>query len=433
MQRLHRLLDDVSVEEQNRFLRNRGCSDATFSVLQALRARKRHGLSTTVAWVDLQRAFDGCPRAVVFAAASRLGVPPRLLDALKRLHDGASMEATFDTATATIPSRLGVRQGSQEGPLLFLCLFQAALESYELPEALSPPSFLTDGDPSAPEVPRRFTFARSLYADDAAVLFDSREQAEIGMRTPTPHLRSFGLHCHVGKSDAKSKTEMQYFETKGGCQEDGDTTPLQLGGGDVLHYCTLFEHLGTTTASDLSPDTEVDIRIGKAQGAFSVMRRVLTDRNLRLKTRARYFLVLVLPVLLHGAETWTLCATHMTKLTSFYRRCLRTMAHTSLWKTRLHRTKTSALLERAGLQPFITYLDKRILTWAGKVARMPPQRMPYRFLSARIDAKKPRGQTKTWGQTLRDCLKRNGVPAKDWMRAAQDEDGHPWLRGKDKQ
>ena len=40
------------------------------------------------------------------------------------------------------------------------------------------------------------------------------------------------------------------------------------------------------------------------------------------------------------------------------------MAHTSLWNTRLRKIKTSALLERAlleraGLQPFISYLDKR--------------------------------------------------------------------------
>ena len=431
--RLHVLLGRVSTEDQNGFMRGRGCADATFSVLQGLRKRKEHGLGSWVAWIDLIRAFDSVPREVLWACASRLGVGPVLLDALKRIHEGANIEVDIDGATARCASRLGVRQGAVEGPLLCLCVFQCALESCVYPASMTPPLFYTSEDGvvtgekhDRKQGAKKFEFTKSLYADDAALVFSSREDMEIGLRVLIAHMRTYGLQAHVGSATQQSKTECQYFPPKGETQEDGNTSPIELGNGEILQFTTLFKYLGTTISSELTADAEIRLRVRKAQGAFSAMRSVLTDRDLPLKTRGNYYKVLVLTVLLFGSESWAVTAKHLDQLAVFHRKCVRAMAHTSMWKTRVHRVTTASLLEKAGIAPLIHYFDKRLLQWAGKLARMPLTRMPRRMMTAWAPHSRPRGMAKSWGQTLNDCLKRNGVPTRleEWVNIARGHDNN---------
>ena len=166
-------------------------------------------------------------------------------------------------------------------------------------------------------------------------------------------------------------------------------------------------------------------------------RSVLTDRDLPLKTMGDHCKVLVLTVLLFGSESWAMCKVHFDQLTAFHRRCVRAMAHTSLWKTRIHRVTTTSLLESAGIRPLVQCFDERLQQWAGKLARMPLARMPRRMMTAWVPHRRPRGIAKTWGQTLIDCLKRNDVPTRlsEWVGIACDHDGGNaseavlWLKG----
>ena len=439
VQRLHKVAEKVLGEDQNGFRHRRGCADATFAVLQALRKRREHGQQTWVTWIDLVRAFDSVPRPVLWACAQKMGVGTKLLDAIRRLHDGATMEFDIGGAKGSTPSRLGVRQGSSEGPLLFLLIMQAALESIKWPANITPPTFLTgaEGKVTGEKFNREegatpFEIRQVLFADDAALLWATRQDLCAGSQLVIEHLRRYGLEVHTGTEKVLSKTECQFFPAKGETQEDGDTSPVQLGGGRLLSFCTKFKYLGTTIPSDLDPAVEITTRLGKAQGAFRVMRRVLTDRKLALQTRAKIYKVLVLTVLLYGSESWALTATHQQKLASFHRRCLRSMCHTNLFKTRVHRVTTAALLERAGLEPLIFYLDRRMITWAGKVARMSMDRVPRRMLTAWLPCKRPRGCAKTWGAALNEALKRRGIPTKldIWMAMARDPDDMSWLNAK---
>ena len=113
--------------------------------------------------------------------------------------------------------------------------------------------------------------------------------------------------------------------------------------------------------SELTAEPEISTRMRKAQGAFAVTRSVLADRDLPLKTRGDHCKVLVLTVLLFGSESWAMCKVHFDQLTAFHRRCVRAMAHTSLWKTRIHRVTTTSLLESAGIRPLVQCFDERLL------------------------------------------------------------------------
>ena len=53
---------------------------------------------------------------------------------LVRLHYGAKVKVKIGEVDSEIDSTIGVRQGSCEGPVLFLFIMQAAMETLEWPE-----------------------------------------------------------------------------------------------------------------------------------------------------------------------------------------------------------------------------------------------------------------------------------------------------------
>ena len=77
--RLDRVLKEEGLEAQNGFTGGRGCSDGSFSLRQALKRRREHGLESWVLFVDLVKAFDSVPRDVLWAVLAKFGIPPHLL------------------------------------------------------------------------------------------------------------------------------------------------------------------------------------------------------------------------------------------------------------------------------------------------------------------------------------------------------------------
>ena len=73
-------------ESQCGFRPERGTTDASFSLKQALRKRREHGLETWVVFIDLVKAFDRVPREMLWEVLLRYGVPPKLVSLLRALH-----------------------------------------------------------------------------------------------------------------------------------------------------------------------------------------------------------------------------------------------------------------------------------------------------------------------------------------------------------
>ena len=89
----------------------------------------------------------------------------------------------------------------------------------------------------------------------------------------------------------------------------------------------------------------------------------------------------------------------------FRNRCVRstcriTMAHTM-----------KRLFERLGVGSFDIYYNRRLLCWAGYVARMSMDRMPRKLLTCWVEHSRPVGFPKmNWGRTLNKALKSYDLP-----------------------
>ena len=92
------------------------------------------------------------------------------------------MKVEIGEVDSEIDSTIGVRQGSCEDPVLFLFIMQAAMETLEWPEGVSKPELMTReyGKTTGERASRvrdacSFELWTSLFADDCALLFQSRD------------------------------------------------------------------------------------------------------------------------------------------------------------------------------------------------------------------------------------------------------------------
>ena len=123
-----KILEPEALEEQNGFMRQRGCCDGIFTVKMALQKRHEHGLSTWAVFIDLVKAFDSVPRNGLFAVLQKFGIPPKMLRLIIRFHSDLIVKVAIGEDDVCFNSTTGVKQGCTMAPLLFAIYFQAANE-----------------------------------------------------------------------------------------------------------------------------------------------------------------------------------------------------------------------------------------------------------------------------------------------------------------
>ena len=88
-----------------------------------------------------------------------------------------------------------------------------------------------------------------------------------------------------------------------------------------------------------------------------------------------------------------------------------------------HRINSKSLFERLGVGSFDSYYNRRLLRWAGHVARMPLDRMPRKLLTSWVEHARPVGCPQmTWGRALKKALKSHDLPTdfSEWSELAAD-------------
>ena len=84
-----------------------------------------------------------------------------------------------------------------------------------------------------------------------------------------------------------------------------------------------FAYLGSNISKDGGSDRDMQVRIGKARTAFTILSPVWKSKTTSRKTKVRIFNINVKCVLLYGSETWRVTKATTNKLQSFVNRCLR--------------------------------------------------------------------------------------------------------------
>ena len=146
----------------------------------------------------------------------------------------------------------------------------------------SKPDFILTGR-SVRAYGEEFALSDSEYADDTALLFDSRASLEYGAPLLITHFARFGMEVHSGtkvirQKRSKSKTEILFCSkplhlyTDPDTYDNTDLSDIVLPSGNFIPIVAEFLYLGSILERDCSDRRGVENRIQKANNAFGALR-----------------------------------------------------------------------------------------------------------------------------------------------------------------
>ena len=127
-ERLYLLLDKHGIRTQFGATPNVGCQDGSFILKSLLHLRHQHNLPTFVAFVDLVKAYDTTNHQLLIEMLRQYGAPPKLCNAERMYHDLVVI-VKVGNKERKIPQTVGVRQGDNLSPALFIFMMSTFAES----------------------------------------------------------------------------------------------------------------------------------------------------------------------------------------------------------------------------------------------------------------------------------------------------------------
>ena len=238
-----------------------------------------------------------------------------------------------------------------------------------------------------------------LFADDAALAAHTEQELQSLMDNFSRASQAFGMTISIKKTNVVG----QGVEQPPSITVNG--TKL-----DVVHN---FTYLGSTLSDDLSLDSELNRRIGRASSTFAKLsKRVWENSKLTVHTNMSVYRACVLSTLLYGSESWTLYSRQERRLSAFHLRNLRRILGIK-WSDRITNTE---VLARAHTPSVYFILQQRRLRWLGHLNRMPDGRIPKDLLYGEL-ATGSRSQGRPYLR-FRDVCKRDlkavGIDTNAW-------------------
>ena len=125
--------------------------------------------------------------------------------------------------------------------------------------------------------------------------------------------------------------------------------------GHVVEVTERFTYLGSDIDSSGRSMPEVIRRIGLAASILGRLTNVWRQQRLSLATKLRLYNTLMVSVLLHGAETWTLLQSDEQKLEAFHMTC----QHRILGVRWYNFVQNTVIAERTGLDSLLSSIRRR--------------------------------------------------------------------------
>lgn len=271
----------------------------------------------------------------------------------------------------------GVRQGCTIAPNLF-CTPMDWLLTHTVHRGLAGTSIGTE------------QFCDLDFADDVALLGEMLEVLILALIIMDEETRPFGLEINWAKTKIQT------------------TIPDQPASADVngnkVEIVDAFTYLGSTIHSTGSSEPEIRRRICIAREHMKSLDRNIWNSQITLETKLRLYNVYIIPILLYGADTWTLTATSQRRLDAFDQWCLRRILKIP-WHAHI---TNQEVRDRTRISPVSDLIRHRRLELFGHIARAPEDQDHTRALNACIEP------PKRW-------KRRKGRPRHTWLRTVEDD------------
>ena len=108
----------------------------------AMKKRREHSQETWILFLDLVKAFDRVPRALLWELLGKFGVPAKLIRLLKALHQDVTVKFEIDGVAHEVKCTIGVKQGDILGPVLFIIYMAGVMITWRKNTDCPPITFL---------------------------------------------------------------------------------------------------------------------------------------------------------------------------------------------------------------------------------------------------------------------------------------------------
>ena len=141
------------------------------------------------------------------------------------------------------------------------------------------------------------------YADDTVIIVESKNQLQQLMDTVVEEIEAKGLFLNSAKSFTMVFTKSKVRPT---CKITVH--------GNTLDQVDRFVYLGSLFTSERRCEQDVRQRIAIAKSAFTLLEKVLKNRNINIQLRCRFLKCYVWSTLLYGSEACALSSKMLNKL-----------------------------------------------------------------------------------------------------------------------
>jgi hypothetical protein len=144
--------------------------------------------------------------------------------------------------------------------------------------------------------------------------------------------------------------------------------------------------------------------------------------HIKKTIKIKIYKTVILPVVLHGCETWSLTLKEEHRLRVFENRVLRRIfgpkrEEDRSWR-KLHNDEFHSLFSSPNI---VRVIKSRRMKWAGHVAHMGEGRGAYRILVGRPKRKRPLGRPRCrWEDNIKLDLTETGIDGANWIWLAWD-------------
>ncbi|XP_063547168.1 uncharacterized protein LOC134754758 [Cydia strobilella] len=198
--------------------------------------------------------------------------------------------------------------------------------------------------------------------------------------------------------------------------------PKAIGNCEVV---SSYIYLGSLVPDSGGSVDEIKRRIAITRSAMEKLSEIWRDRNITKATKTRLVRSLVFPVLLYGAETWTVRESERKRIDDLEMWCWRRMLRIS-WTQR--RTNISILQEFKVTQRLSAIVHSRILRYFGHITRKEDDAMERLVVQGRVDGTRPRlrpsmrwtDQVKALTGSPLNLCGRNAVNREAWRETAKN-------------
>ena len=417
--RLQHLAEEELPESQCGFRKERGCSDMIFAVRQLVEKSWEHRAKLYFLFIDLRKAYDSVPRAAMWQALGKLGVPDTIIELIRSFHQGTQAKLRVNGALLDeIDVTNGLRQGCCMAPVLFNLYACLLVERWTARIQQSDGIGVQLRYKHDRKLFRRYTrnaeetrLNELQFADDAALLATTRSGAEKALQEYSHVAADFGLTVSMPKTklmvSGREATEV-------------DKAPIRVGEEEVGNV-SQFTYLGSVITSSGRVELDVNRRVAQASKAFGALRKaVFGNKDLRVETKRAVYQACILSVLLYGSECWTPLKRDLRRLNSFHHRCIRSILGMSRRQQWTQHVTSGELRQRWGDPETVAEkVAQRRLEWLGHVARMPDERTPKISLFSWLQQPRPQGgPRKRWRDTIHKDLRDMGISEDAWYKEA---------------